>query len=164
MHNHTGPMAPVHHRCRTHVGHPTATPTVELPAIPAEITMFNGVALSATTPAWDTPIGQKIQELTGVKLVVEYLVGTDIMTKANLMTASGTYPDIVAAAETAGTFIAANAFIPLDELIDKYGDNIKKIYRPKELKMSAQQNGKSSTSFPPTAPAMTICIPPPASI
>jgi len=113
---------------------------VVLPEIPSEITMFNGVALTATTPAWDTPIGQKIQELTGVRLNVEYLVGTDIMTKANLMTASGVYPDIVAAGETAGTFIAANAFIKLDDLIDQYGENIKKIYRPKELELSGLQN------------------------
>ncbi len=123
-------------------GAESAAPTeeVKLPEIPAEITMFNAVPLTATTPAWDTPIGKKIQELTGVKLVVEYLVGTDSLTKANLMTASGTYPDVVAAGETAGTFISANAFVKLDDMIEKYGENIKKIYRPSELKMSAQQN------------------------
>lgn len=123
-------------------GAETVAPTeeVKLPEIPAEITMFNAVALTATTPAWDTPIGKKIQELTGVKLVVEYLVGTDSLTKANLMTASGTYPDIVAAGETAGTFISANAFVKLDDMIEKYGENIKKIYRSSELKMSGKQN------------------------
>lgn len=107
-----------------------------------EFAMFNGTPLSATLPAWDTPVGKKIQELTGVKLNVEYLVGTDIMTKANLMTASGTFPDIVAAGESAGVYIAAGAFIPLDDLIEKYGPNIKKIYRPKELEMARAQNGK----------------------
>ena len=64
------------------------------------------------------------------------------MTKANLMTASGVYPDLVYAGETAGVFIAANAFIPLDDMIAKYGSNITKIYRPKELEMSKSQNGK----------------------
>ena len=111
-------------------------------AAPKEITMFVGTPLSATIPAWDTPVGKKIQELTGVRLNVEYLVGTDVMTKANLMTASGVYPDLVYAGETAGVFIAANAFIPMDDLISKYGGNIKKIYRPKELEMSKAQNGK----------------------
>ncbi|MGE5612904.1 MAG: extracellular solute-binding protein, partial [Bacillota bacterium] len=120
----------------------TKEPAEELPPLPKEITMFNAVPLSATTPAWETPIGKKIEELTGVKLKVEYLVGTDSMTKANLMTASGTYPDIVAAGETAGVFIAANAFIPLDDLIEKYGENIKKIYRPNELELSRLQYGK----------------------
>jgi len=115
--------------------------TDDLPALPKEITMFQATPLSATLPFSDTPIGQKIQEITGVRLNIEYLVGTDSMTKANIMTASGVYPDIVSAGETAGVFIAANAFIPLDDLIEKYGDNIKKIYRPKELEMSRAQNG-----------------------
>lgn len=119
-----------------------AAETAALTAFPKEITMFVGTALSATIPAWETPVGKKIQELTGVKLIVEYLVGTDVMTKANLMTASGVYPDLVYAGETAGVFIAANGFIPLDDLITKYGSNIRKIYRPKELEMSKVQNKK----------------------
>lgn len=118
----------------------TEAPVEDLPEIPSVITMFVGTPLAATTPPWETPIGQKIAELTGVTLHVEYLVGTDIMTKANLMAASGTYPDIVAAGETAGVFIAANAFVPLDDMIEKYGENIKRIYRPNEFKISALQN------------------------
>ena len=120
----------------------TGTPAKDLPAIPKEITLFQATPLAATTPAWDTPVGKKIEELTGVKLVVEYLVGTDSMTKANVMVASGTYPDIVSAGETAGVFIAADAFVPLDDMIEKYGTNIKKIYRPNELELSRSQNGK----------------------
>ena len=118
-----------------------ATPSA-VPALPSEISMFNGNPLTATTPAWDTPVGKKIQELTGVKLNVEYLVGQDIMTKANLMVAGGVYPDLIYAGDNVGIFIAANALIPLDDLIDKYGENIKKIYRPSELKLSGLQNGK----------------------
>jgi len=118
----------------------TEAPGEDLPEIPSEITMFVGTPLAATTPPWETPIGQKIAELTGVKLNVEYLVGTDIMTKANLMVASGIYPDIVAAGETAGIFITANAFVQLDDMIEKYGENIKRIYRPNELRISALQN------------------------
>lgn len=113
----------------------------ELPEIPSEITMFVGTPLAATTPPWDTPIGQKIAELTGVTLNVEYLVGTDIMTRANVMVASGVYPDIVAAGEAAGVFIGGNAFVPLDDMIEKYGENIRRIYRPSELRLSALQHG-----------------------
>ena len=67
--------------------------------------MFVGTPLAATTPPWDTTIGQKIAELTGVNLKVEYLVGTDIMTIANIMVASGVLPDIVAAGEAAGVLL-----------------------------------------------------------
>ncbi len=113
--------------------------------LPETITMFNANPLTAPTPAWDTPIGKKIQELTGVRLEVEYLVGQDIMTKANLMTAAGEYPDLVASGDNAGIFIAAQAFIPLDDLIEKHGTNIKKIYRPNELALSKLQNGQIFT-------------------
>ncbi len=119
----------------------STTPT-EAP-LPKTITMFNGSPLTAPTPAWDTAIGKKIEELTGVKLVVEYLVGQDVMTKSNLMTAAGVYPDLVAAGDNAGIFIGANAFIPLDDLIEAHGTNVKKIYRPNELELSKLQHGKT---------------------
>ncbi len=104
------------------------------------LTMFEGSPLTATTPAWDTEIGKKITELTGVRVEVEYLVGQDIMTKANLMTATGDYPDLIMAGDNPGIFIAANAFIQLDDLIEQYGTNIKKIYRPSELTLMKLQN------------------------
>ena len=119
----------------------SAAPT-EAP-LPKTITMFNGSPLTAPTPAWDTAVGKKIEELTGVKLVVEYLVGQDVMTKSNLMTAAGVYPDLVAAGDNAGIFIGANAFIPLDDLIEAHGTNVKKIYRPNELALSKLQHGKT---------------------
>ena len=103
--------------------------------------MFNGSPLQSPLPAWDTDIGKAIAELTGVELVVEYLVGQDIMTKANLMVAGGVYPDIINAGDNSGIFIGGDAFIILDDLIEQYGDNIKKIYRPKELELAALNNG-----------------------
>ena len=124
----------------------SAEASSEAPAeapLPETITMFNANPLTAPTPAWDTAIGKKIQELTGVRLEVEYLVGQDIMMKANLMTAAGEYPDLIAAGDNAGIFIAAEAFIPLDDLIAAHGTNIKKIYRPNELELSKLQHGKT---------------------
>jgi len=118
-----------------------ATPAEAEATWPAEITFFNGEVLSGPIPAPDTPVGKMIQEITGTKIVVEYLVGQDIMTKANLMVAGGVYPDVVHAGDNAGIFISADAFIPLDGLIDQYGPNIKKIYRPKELELAALNNG-----------------------
>ncbi|MDR2932465.1 MAG: hypothetical protein LBV27_05090, partial [Oscillospiraceae bacterium] len=35
--------------------------------LPAELTMFIGSALSGPSPASDTPVGKKIEEITGVK-------------------------------------------------------------------------------------------------
>ena len=109
---------------------------------PAEITMFYGSPLTGPVSGSDTAVGKKIEELTGAKLTIEYLVGQDIMTKANLMVAGGIYPDIIHAGDNSGIFISADAFIPLDDLIKQYGDNIERIYRPKELELAALQNGK----------------------
>jgi putative aldouronate transport system substrate-binding protein len=59
------------------------------------------------------------------------------------MVAGGVYPDLVFSGEASGIFISSGAVIPLDDLIDKYGENIKKIYRPKELELTAMQYGQT---------------------
>lgn len=90
---------------------------------------------------WDTPIGKKITELTGVRLIVDRPVGADTRQKAGVLIASGDYPDIIWTGEASGEFLAAKALIPLDDLIEKYGENIKKSYRPSELNLLRQQYG-----------------------
>ena len=106
-----------------------------------EFTAFFNYSLNSLTLPFDTPVGQKITELTGVKLKVEYLVGVDARQKAGVMIASGDYPDLINPGEATGEFIAAGAFIPLDDYIEKYGQNIKKIYRPAELELLKMQHG-----------------------
>lgn len=108
-----------------------------------EITAFFNTNLTSTIAPWDTPVGKKITELTGVKVKVEYLVGQDARQKAGIMIASGDYPDIINPGEATGDFIAAGALIPLDDYIAKDGTNIKKIYRPSELTLLKQQYGKT---------------------
>jgi len=89
-------------------------------------TAFFNTSLTAMVDPWDTPVGKKITELTGVKLKTEYLVGADARQKAGVMIASGDYPDIILPGEATGDFVAAGALIPLDDYIEKYGENIKK--------------------------------------
>jgi ABC-type glycerol-3-phosphate transport system substrate-binding protein len=108
---------------------------------PTEISIFTGDVQRSPLAAADTEVGKKIAELTGVKLNIEYLVGQDIMTKANLMVAGGVYPDLIHAGDNVGIFIAGEALIPLDGLIEEYGPNIRDIYRPKEFELAALQNG-----------------------
>jgi len=122
----------------------TAAATDAAPAAnpwPSKITMYNGTPLTAPIPAWETEVGKKIQEITGVELVVEYLVGQDNLTKASLMVAGGVYPDLINAQDYSGTFISAEAFIPLDDLVAQYGTNMNRIYRPKEMELAALNNG-----------------------
>lgn len=83
----------------------------------------------------NTAVGMKVSKLTGVKLNTEYISGSDERTKASFMVATKDYPDLIAPHNEYATFKAAGALVPLDDYIDKYGQNIKKIYTEQELNM-----------------------------
>lgn len=70
-------------------------------------------------PADDNPVIKKIQELTGVTLEFEFLVG-DLDQKLGVMIAGGDYPDVIFAGDSATKLMDAGAFIPLEEEIPKY--------------------------------------------
>lgn len=79
----------------------------------------------------ETPVGKKFKEKTGVSFKAEYAVGEKGQ-RLGLIIASGEYPDIIVSSPS--TLIAADAIIPLDEYIEKYGPNIKKLYSEDVLK------------------------------
>lgn len=93
-----------------------------------EFTMFYGMA-NAKNPVnyGDTKIGAIIEEKLNAHLEVEYLVG-DPQTKVGIMVASGEYPDFIWGNEYHNKFIEAGAAIPLEDMIEKSGDNVKKVY------------------------------------
>lgn len=122
---------------------PTEGTQKEKPEEIKTFTAFFNYALTSMVDPWETPVGKKITELTGVKLKTEYLVGTDARQKAGIMIASGDYPDIILSGEATGDYVSAGAFIPLDDFIEKYGDNIKVIYRPSELELLKMQYGET---------------------
>ncbi|MGN7761384.1 ABC transporter substrate-binding protein [Paenibacillus sp. 22594] len=88
----------------------------------------------------ETTIGKELQKQTGVDWNIEYLVG-DGDTKAGVMIASGDYPDIIDSSGQMAKLMDAGAFIPLDDLIEKYGPNIKRVYGPYFEKFR-QKDGK----------------------
>lgn len=73
------------------------------------------------------PIAQKITELTGVTLKIEHAVGGDEQA-IPLMIASGDYPDMIYAKGDVNKLIDAGALLPLDDLIEEKGDNLKYLY------------------------------------
>ncbi|HZG58667.1 extracellular solute-binding protein [Paenibacillus sp.] len=74
---------------------------------------------------WDTPITKAITEKTGVTLEYDITVG-DQFQKWDLWLAAGDYPDIVVLDTNYITkYKEAGAIIPLNDLIDQYGPNIK---------------------------------------
>ncbi|MFC0214464.1 ABC transporter substrate-binding protein [Paenibacillus chartarius] len=90
--------------------------------------------------ASDTVLGKELQKQTGVDWKIEHVVG-DAKTKSGVMIASGDYPDVIVPEGEIDKLLDAGAFIPLDELIEKYGPNIKRVYGPYMDKFR-QKDGK----------------------
>ena len=89
-----------------------------------------------------------IQEQTGVNIEFVALPsdGGDAETKLNLMLASGSYPDVIAYGmdkQKTITFGEDGYFIPINDLIEEYGDNIKTFFaeRPQYEKNSYAPDG-----------------------
>lgn len=76
---------------------------------------------------YKSPVSQKIKELTGVTLEKEFAIG-DPREKLSFMAASGEYPDFIYALEYSNIIVDAGGFLKLDDLIEEYGPNIKKLY------------------------------------
>jgi len=92
---------------------------------PVTLTFFN-VDSTEDMPFTD-PVAKKITEATGVTLAVDHPVGGD-QQAIPLMIASGQYPDLIYAKGNLNLLIEAGAVIPLDDLIEKKGRQIKELY------------------------------------
>jgi putative aldouronate transport system substrate-binding protein len=76
---------------------------------------------------WDTPVGREITKKTGITLDFVPIAG-DAQEKLNLMLASNDMPDIVSIdrwSDANSKYIKSKAVIPLDDLMEKYGPNVK---------------------------------------
>ncbi|WP_094548380.1 ABC transporter substrate-binding protein [Petroclostridium xylanilyticum] len=93
---------------------------------PIEFTMFC-YDRNENYENFESPVAQKIKEKTGVTLKIEYPVG-DPEQKIGVMLASGEYPDFIFAKTSQTKFISSGIFLKLDDLIEKHGPNIKKLY------------------------------------
>ena len=93
---------------------------------------------------FDDPVAKAIEEKTGVKIQVENPTG-DPLEKLNLMLTGQNYPDIVLmdrGNDIVNRYIEAGALIPLNDLIDKYGPDVKEMYG-ETLNKSRYTDGKN---------------------
>lgn len=114
---------------------------------------------SGVAPSEDNPFINKIQELTGVTLKYEYLVG-DLDQKLGVMMAGGDYPDLIFAGDSATKLISEGALIPLEDYLPNY-PNLWAMYKDTieeqkqedghvyQLEMYAYLNNDGITSAPP---------------
>lgn len=106
---------------------------------PVTFTFFNFEA-GKNINTNETPIGKELEKQTGVNFKIEKLVG-ESKTKSGVMIAGNEFPDVIQPGGEIDKFMDAGVFIPLDELIEKYGPNIKRVYGPYFNKMK-QKDGK----------------------
>jgi putative aldouronate transport system substrate-binding protein len=118
---------------------PATNPNTDGKPAPVTFTLFNGFTDSMQFPQ-DNDLYKWVQEQTGVTIKVDYIVG-DLPTKIGVMIASGDYPDLIWGHEHHQKFVDAGAAVPLNDYIEKYGSNIKKVYGPM-LKKLTQDDGK----------------------
>lgn len=96
-------------------------------AAPVKLSFFDKNAKDTTL---SDPVAKEIMKRTGVTLELEQPTG-DPSEKLNLMLGGNNYPDIVDIDRSTGIidkYINAGALLPLDDLIDQYAPNIKKMY------------------------------------
>ena len=94
---------------------------------------------------------------TGIEISIQQPTGNPTE-KLSLMLASGDYPDVVVMSRgdaSLDKYISSGAFIPLDELIEKYGADLKQMYgdtltktRYTDGKTIIWQTGTDSTVIP----------------
>jgi len=78
-------------------------------------------------PTKGTIFGNWLEEQTGVYIEWEILVG-DLDQKVGILAAAGDYPDAVAARNRTNVMYEAGAFIPLNDLLEQYGQDILKLW------------------------------------
>jgi putative aldouronate transport system substrate-binding protein len=110
---------------------------VEKPVEKVTFSYFNGVAGAKDKNTNETTVGKMLEDQTGVNFKIEHLVG-DLNTKIGTMIASNDYPDVLLPDAAIDKILGAGAFIPLNDLIEEHGPNIKRVYGPYFNRMKAE--------------------------
>jgi len=94
---------------------------------PMVITVYLGDSLNKNSSQWsDTEIGKIVEERTGVRVQIEYIVGANEDEAAGRMIATQQYPDIIIPHNVGNTFRDAGALLELNDLYLEHCPNIQK--------------------------------------
>jgi len=94
---------------------------------PVTFSYFNAAVAGKDGSTNEAVLGKMLEDQTGVNFKIEHLVG-DLNTKLGVMIAGGDLPDVVVPDSGIDKMLDAKAFIPLNDLLDKYAPNLKKLY------------------------------------
>ncbi len=104
----------------------TPAPTIEGAKKPAELVVLKGVTKNAKPFDWDSPIGKEWQKQTNVRIELEAF--PDYNARLAVLASSRQWPDLVEQTDDNTVFYDMGMLRPMDDLIDKYGPNIKKMF------------------------------------
>src|SRR5258708_187266 len=127
-----------------------ATPAGQFPIVKQPITLkvlvSNGEQISDFT---NNDYTKWLEQKTGVKLQIDVVNSTDAQAKLNLVLASGDLPDILLGFQPSASLMAQQGaqgiFLPLNDLMAKYGDETKRVFqkeRPQLLPLITSPDGK----------------------
>jgi putative aldouronate transport system substrate-binding protein len=125
------------------------TPAGEFPIVTEPITLkvliSNGEQISDFN---ENAFTQWLEETSGIDLEIEVVNSSDAQTKLNLVLASGDLPDVLLGFPATPSLLAQQGaegtFIPLNDLMDKYGFETKRIFeeeRPQLLGLNTSPDG-----------------------
>jgi putative aldouronate transport system substrate-binding protein len=100
-------------------------PTTAGTTTPITFSFFNADATEDML--FNDPVAREITRRTGVTLRIDRPVGGD-QQRIPIMIASGDLPDLIFAKGDLSMLIEAGLIVPLDDLIERRGQNIKKLY------------------------------------
>ncbi|MBU9721566.1 MULTISPECIES: extracellular solute-binding protein [Bacillaceae] len=101
----------------------------EFDTTPITYHYFNAGSPGRDIDSNETRIGKELEDITGVNFRMEHLVG-DLNQKIGVMVASGDYPDVIAPDGAIDIILDAEAFIPLDDLLEEHGPDLLEAYAP----------------------------------
>lgn len=105
----------------------------------------------------ETTIGKIYEEQTGVNWKIEHLVGEE-NTKVGTFIASNAYPDVMVPGISIDKLVDAGAFIPLNDLIEEHGPNIKRVYEPY---FNLMKDAEGNINFLPMSATVNEYVSPP---
>lgn len=102
---------------------------------PITFTMYSVETDAYPDSDYTSPVAKAILEKTGVTLKIENSISSDSgKQKLSLMAASGDYPDFVYGKGDLNILKNVNAILKLDDLIEKFGPNLKNFYGEEDIK------------------------------
>lgn len=97
-------------------------------AAPVTFKFYSADGSAAVDDGFNSPVAKAIEAEIGVRLQLDYPIGSAGVDKLQLMVASGDYPDLIFAKGDLNLLKDAGALVPLDDLIEKYAPNLKAAY------------------------------------